>query len=44
LLLNDSGLRSRMGAAGRARVVARFDYRFVARKLAAILSAHLGVV
>jgi glycosyltransferase involved in cell wall biosynthesis len=44
LLLNDSGLRDRMGAAGRARVVARFDYRFIARKLAAILSAHLGVV
>ena len=43
LLLNDSGLRNRMGASGRARVVARFDYRVVARKLAAILSAHLGV-
>jgi glycosyltransferase involved in cell wall biosynthesis len=43
LLLNDAGLRDRMGAAGRARVVARFDYRFVAQKLAAILSAHLGV-
>jgi glycosyltransferase involved in cell wall biosynthesis len=43
LLLNDPGLRNRMGAAGRARVAARFDYRVVARKLAAILAAHLGV-
>ena len=32
-----------MRAAGRARVAARFDYRVVARKLAAILAAHLGV-
>ena len=44
LLLNDPALRDRMGAAGRARVVAQFDYRLVARKLVAILSEHLGVV
>ena len=44
LLLNDGALRQRMGAAGRARAVARFDYRQVAGKLLAILSAHLGLV
>ena len=42
-LLNDTALCRRMGEAGRARVVARFDYRLVARKLVAILSEHLGV-
>ena len=44
LLLQDAGLRQRMGAAGRARVVARFDYRTVAAKLVAILSEQLGMV
>ena len=33
LLLNDAELRQRMGAAGRRRVVERFDYRHVARRL-----------
>jgi glycosyltransferase involved in cell wall biosynthesis len=42
LLLNDPQLRQRMGQAGRARAVARFDYRLVARQLVAILSEHLG--
>ena len=42
LLLNDPQLRQRMGAAGRTRAVARFDYRLVARQLVAILSEHLG--
>ena len=42
-LLNDPPLRARMGAAGRARVVERFDYRLVARQLAGILTRHLGV-
>ena len=37
LLLNDPGLCQRMGAAGRARAVARFEYRDVARRLMAIL-------
>jgi glycosyltransferase involved in cell wall biosynthesis len=41
-LLNDPGLRERMGKAGRARAVERFDYRLVARELVAILSEHLG--
>jgi len=38
LLLNDGGLRQRMGEAGRQRVVERFDYRVVARRLVEILS------
>ena len=37
LLLNDAGLRQRMGEAGRRRVVERFNYREVARRLLAIL-------
>jgi glycosyltransferase involved in cell wall biosynthesis len=43
-LLNDAPLRERMGAAGRARAVARFDYRLVARQLVEILSDQLGLV
>jgi hypothetical protein len=31
-----------MGEAGRARAVARFDYRLVAGKLVAILSEQMG--
>lgn len=37
-LLNDPGLRQRMGAAGRRRAVERFDYRLVARRLMEILN------
>ena len=37
-LLNDPGLRQRMGEAGRRRVVERFDYRLVARRLMEILN------
>jgi len=37
-LLNDPDLCQRMGAAGRRRVVARFDYRLVAQRLVEILS------
>jgi len=44
LLLGDAGLRERMGRAGRARVVAQFDYRLVAGRLVAILSDQLGLV
>lgn len=36
-LLNDPGLCRSMGEAGRKRVVARFDYRLVARRLIEIL-------
>ncbi|MEI8037073.1 MAG: glycosyltransferase family 4 protein [Verrucomicrobiota bacterium] len=38
LLLNDAGLRQRLGEAGRRRVVERFDYRIVARQLVDILT------
>lgn len=44
MLLNDGALRQRMGAAGRVRAVARFDYRRVAGSLVTILSQHLGLV
>jgi glycosyltransferase involved in cell wall biosynthesis len=37
LLLNDAGLRQRMGAAGRQRAVEHYDYRLVARRLVEIL-------
>jgi len=40
LLLNDAGLRDRMGEAGRKRAVERFDYRLVARRLMEILDEH----
>jgi len=43
-LLNDPGLRQRMGAAGRERVVARFDHRRVAQRLLDILAEQLGLV
>jgi glycosyltransferase involved in cell wall biosynthesis len=38
LLLNDGNLRQQMGEAGRRRVVERFDYRKVARRLMEIIS------
>jgi alpha-maltose-1-phosphate synthase len=37
LLLNDAGLRQRMGEAGRKRAVEHYDYRLVARHLVEIL-------
>jgi glycosyltransferase involved in cell wall biosynthesis len=37
LLLNDPLLRQSMGAAGRRRVVAQYDYRAVARRFMDIL-------
>jgi glycosyltransferase involved in cell wall biosynthesis len=43
LLLGDAQLRQTMGAAGRARVTARFDYRLVAAQLVAILTDKLGL-
>ena len=38
LLLNDAGLRQRLGAAGRHRAVECYDYRRVARRLMEILT------
>ena len=37
LLLNDTGLRQRMGEAGRLRAVQHYDYRLVARRLVEII-------
>jgi glycosyltransferase involved in cell wall biosynthesis len=39
-LLNDPTLRRRMGEAGRARAVARYDHRLVAGQLVRILTDH----
>jgi glycosyltransferase involved in cell wall biosynthesis len=43
VLMNDEELRNKMGNAGRARVVANFDYRVVARKFVQIMSERLGI-
>jgi len=43
VLMNDEELRHKMGNAGRARVVANFDYRVVARKFVQIMSERLGI-
>jgi glycosyltransferase involved in cell wall biosynthesis len=42
-LMTDPELRKRMGEAGRKRVVERFDYRVVARRLVEILGRRLGI-
>ncbi len=42
-LMQDSGLRRRMGEAGRKRVVELFDYRQVARQFVKIASDRLGI-
>ena len=42
-LMQDAGLRKRMGEAGRTRVVERFDYRVVARQFLEILNRRLGI-
>jgi alpha-maltose-1-phosphate synthase len=42
-LMQDSGLRRRMGKAGRQRVTGLFDYRQVARQFQRIVSDHLGI-
>ncbi len=43
VLMEQPELRARLGAAGRRRVQALFDYRVVAKRLMAILQARLGV-
>ncbi len=43
LLMQDEGLRQRLGEAGRRRVVENFDYRIVARKFTALVARHLEV-
>ena len=42
-LMTDEPLRQRMGQAGRARVVERFDYRVVARRFVEIAAQRLGI-
>jgi glycosyltransferase involved in cell wall biosynthesis len=42
-LMQDSGLRRRMGEAGRKNVVELFDYRQVARHFVKIVSGRLGI-
>ena len=42
-LIEDSGLRRRMGEAGRKHVVELFDYRQVAKRFLKIVSDRLGI-
>jgi glycosyltransferase involved in cell wall biosynthesis len=42
-LMQDRGLRRRMGEAGRKHVVGLFDYRQVARRFVKIVSGRLGI-
>lgn len=42
-LMTKPGLRKRMGEAGRARVVERFDYRVVAKRFLQIIAEKLGI-
>jgi glycosyltransferase involved in cell wall biosynthesis len=42
-LLSDPRLRERLGAAGRERVVQRFDYRVVAQQFLNLLTSRLGL-
>ena len=42
-LIQDAGLRQRLGEAGRKRVVEHFDYRVVARRFVEIMSQRLGI-
>jgi starch synthase len=44
VLLNDPGLRQRMGEAGRKRAVQKYDSLAVARQLVEILRSKLGIV
>lgn len=42
-LMNDAGLRKKMGKAGRKRVVENFDYKIVAQKFINIMNDKLGI-
>ena len=42
-LMTDADLRTKMGKAGRERVVANFDYRIVAKKFVQIMNDKLGI-
>ena len=43
VLMNDEELRTKMGKAGRERVVENFDYRVVAKKFVQIINEKLGI-
>jgi glycosyltransferase involved in cell wall biosynthesis len=43
LLMQDPGLRQKMGEAARKRAVERFDYRVVARRFIEIVNKRLGI-
>ena len=43
ILMNDAGLREKMGKAARERVVKYFDYRVVARQFLQIIRDKLGI-
>ncbi len=42
-LMQDAGLRERMGKEGRKRIVEEFDYRVIAKKFVEIVSRRLGI-
>ncbi len=42
-LMQDSGLREKMGKNGRQRVIENFDYRVIAKKFVNIISKRLGI-
>jgi len=42
-LMEDAGLRERMGKEGRKRVVEKFDYRVIAKRFVEIVSERLGI-
>jgi alpha-maltose-1-phosphate synthase len=43
VLMNDAGLREKMGRAGRERAVEKFDYRVVAQQFVQIITERLGI-
>jgi len=42
-LMTDAELRTKMGKAGRKRVVENFDYRVVAKRFVQIMNDKLGI-
>ena len=43
MLMTDTGLRDKMGKAGRKRVIENFDYRVVAKRFVQIMNDKLGI-
>jgi len=42
-LMQDAGLREKMGTEGRKHVVEHFDYRVIAKRFVEIISRRLGI-